>query len=159
MRLKNAVAAVAGFVLVTTGAAGTAAASTVYGTEYFTITITGNDEGVVAHGLFKGHGRDGANHENYDVLHLKHGHLRIYHPDKKSHFSFKLYPKSCYARISGHGTYTLSHGTGRFRGVHGHGHYKVEFKTTFPQKSDGSCDFNGEGYEVGVVHAHGPASL
>jgi hypothetical protein len=95
------------------------------GTESFLIAIANTHQSVIAHGVFVGAGLDDASHDNFDVLHLGGGTVRINHPDSQSHFTQHINPKTCYGTFTITGKYTLSRGTGRLKGVRGHGHKKV----------------------------------
>ena len=99
-RSIGAAAAAAALVLGVAAPAGAATASHPTGREYILITIADGHELVIAHGAFTGAGSDDAEHENYDVLHLGGGTLRINHPDQQSHFTFKLNPRSCFVEFT-----------------------------------------------------------
>ena len=157
-RTIGAVTATAALVL---GGTGIASAATTRHTakEYFLITISGTSETVIAHGAFTGAGRDDASHNNYDILHLGGGQVRIVHPDKDSHFTYKLDPKSCFITFSITGKYTLSHGTGKYKGLTGHGTYKVKEQGITARTSSGACDMNTEPKVLaGYVNGSGPVS-
>ena len=141
------------------GAVAPATASTQKtGPEYFLLALADNHQTVVAHGLFTGAGRD-VEHEESDTLYLGGGTLEIYHPDSKSHFSFKANPKSCFGTFTITGQYTLGAGTGRFTGITGHGNYVVNEQGIAPRKKSGACNFNTEpAHLAGYVEASGPAS-
>jgi hypothetical protein len=138
-------------------AAGPAAAAK---TEYFQLAGTGKSQVVVAHGVFTGSGKDDNSHDNYDILHLGGGTLRINHPDKDSHFKQHIDKKTCYASFTITGKYTLSNGTGTYKSVSGHGSYKAAFSAVLKKNKNGSCNENAEpSIEVSTVNASGPASL
>jgi hypothetical protein len=130
------------------------------GTEYFLIAEAGNTQTVVAHGLFTGGGRDDASHENYDILHLGGGTLRVNHPDAQSKFTQHINPKSCFITFKITGKYTLSDGTGRFAGVTGHGNYVVSEQGILARDKKGACSQEQEPItQAGEVTASGPATL
>jgi hypothetical protein len=130
------------------------------GTEYFFIAIAGNTESGVAHGLFTGGGQDDASHDNYDILHLGGGTLRINHPDAQSKFTDHVNPKSCFVTFKITGKYTLSNGTGRFAGVTGHGNYVVREQGILARDKKGACSEEQEPItQAGYVTASGPAAL
>ena len=130
------------------------------GQEYFLISESGTTQTVVAHGLFTGGGKDDASHENYDILHLGGGTLRVNHPDAQSKFVGHVNPKSCFITFTITGKYTLSNGTGRFAGVSGHGSYKLVEQGILARNKKGACSQESEPIvEAGQVTASGPASL
>lgn len=158
-RSLGAATAAAALVLGSAGAA-SAVASQHSATEYFLITLSGNGESVIAHGAFTGGGTDDASHDNYDVLRLGGGQLRINHPDKDSHVTYHLNPKSCFVSFKITGTYTLGSGTGRFANVSGHGSYRVNEEGITPRTSSGACNMNAEPKLLsGYINASGPATL
>jgi hypothetical protein len=156
-RSLGAATAAAALVL---GGAASAVASPQPTTEYFLITVGGGSQSVIAHGVFTGGGKDDASHDNYDILHLGGGQLRINHPDKDSHFTYHIDPTSCFVTFKITGTYTLGSGTGRFVNASGNGTYRVKEEGIAPRKSSGACNTNAEPKLLtGYINASGPAML
>ena len=137
-----------------------AAAAPKSGTEYFAIAGSDNSETVVAHGLFTGGGKDDNSHDNYDVLYLGGGTLRINHPDAQSKYSQHINPKSCFLTFQITGKYTLSNGTGRFAAVTGHGNYVVSGQGILARNKKGACSQDAEPIaQVIAINGSGPATL
>lgn len=137
-----------------------AAATPKSGTEYFSLAGSDNSATVVAHGLFTGGGKDDNTHNNYDVLYLGGGTLRINHPDAQSKYSQSVNPKSCFLTFRLTGRYTLSNGTGRFAGVTGHGNYVVSGQGILARNKNGACDQQAQPIaEIEAISASGPATL
>jgi hypothetical protein len=129
-------------------------------TEYFQFAGASTHEEVIAHGVFTGGGTDDASHDNYDVMHLGGGTLRITHPDKDSKYKQHLDKKTCYYTATVTGPYTLGHGTGAYKKATGHGTYKGGFSAVLKRTKSGACDMNSEPtVEVTTINASGPASL
>ena len=129
-------------------------------TEYFALASTGTTSTVVAHGLFTGGGKDDNSHDNYDVLYLGGGTLRINHPDAQSKYSQSLNPKSCFLTFRITGKYTLSNGTGEFAGVTGHGNYVVSGQGILASNKKGACSQQAEPIaQIVTITGSGPATL
>jgi hypothetical protein len=143
-------------------AAGSASATTAHKprTEYFVTGGTIRDQQFIAHGAIVDSGRDDASHDDYDVLYLAHGTLRLTHPDKNSKFVAHVNPKTCYGTFTLTGKYTVGHGTGRYKHVTGHGKYKGVGYVLASRTKGGACNENAEPKtELFTVQGHGPISL
>ncbi len=144
----------------TSAASATTPAAAKSGQEYFFLAIAGSSQSVVAHGLFTGGGVDDASHQNYDILHLGGGTLRINHPDAQSKFTEQVNPKSCFITFKITGKYTLSNGTGRFAGVTGNGTYQLFEEGILGRDKSGACsEQQAPLTPSGYVTASGPATI
>jgi hypothetical protein len=153
-------AAAAALTAVAAGPATAAAAAAGHpdGQEYFLITIADNHQSVVAHGAFADAGKD-VDHDQSDSLHFSQGNLEIYHPDRKSHFSYTLNTKTCFLTFKITGKYTLGAGTDSYAGLTGHGTYVVREQAIAARKKNGACDINAEPTHLaGYVRGSGPVS-
>jgi hypothetical protein len=145
--------AVAGLVAVPS----VASASPTAGTEHFRLTFT-SDNGpgpIFARGLFNAGGTDYQGNST-DLAVFSDGAFSIHHPGGT--FNFTLNPKTCVAKISGGGNYTLEHGYGRYAGIKGSGTYTLSGKVTFSHKANGTCS-QDETAQLNTVLATGPASF
>jgi hypothetical protein len=95
------------------------------------------------HGAINGGGKDVA-HAQSDRAHLSGGGITVKHPDKTSTFVPKIDPATCYATFTLRGTFTLTHGTGRYHGVHGSGTYVGHGYGYLARKKNGTCNTNAE---------------
>jgi hypothetical protein len=74
-------------------------------------------------------------------------------------------PKTCAATFNVTGvTYKLSHGTGKYAGISGHGNATLKFTGTLPKLSNGSCNESSSALPVAgttttTVRASGPATV
>jgi hypothetical protein len=79
--------------------------------------------------------------------------------------SANVNPKTCAAVFNVTGvTYQLSHGTGSYQGITGHGNATLKFTGTLPKNSNGSCNESSTARPVPAsttttVHASGPATV
>jgi hypothetical protein len=127
--------------------------------EYFLISVAGANESVIAHGVFTGAGKNVPG-DSSDVMHLGGGTLKIAHPDKQSHFTDKVDPKTCFITFAITGRYTLHGGTGKYKNATGHGTYKVTEQGILKRTKSGACSQSSEPtIEVGYIVGSGPASI
>lgn len=74
-------------------------------------------------------------------------------------------PRTCAAVFNVTGvSYQLSHGTGSYQGITGHGNATLKFTGTLPKLSNGSCNQSSTALPVAgttttTVHASGPATV
>ena len=109
--------------------------------------VTGGDQAhpiVLAHGAINAHGKDDANHDNYDVFTFANGSFRAVHPDSQSTFVPTVNKKSCYATFVITGKFTLSHGTGAYAGIKGSGTYRGNGYAFLKRTKSGACNMNAE---------------
>lgn len=153
--------AAAGLVLSGVGAASAAPAASARasGTESFLIAQINNRQSVVAHGLFTAGGTD-VSTDAKDVLHLAGGTFSVFHPDKDGKFKSKIDRKTCFATFTGSGKYTLGGGTGKYKGISGHGTYKLYEQGVLKRTKSGACNTTANAtVSVGYVQASGPVTL
>lgn len=90
--------------------------------QQFQITGLNNKQTVVATGPISGTGKDITVNDDTDKLVFRHGSILINHPDGNENDRFD--PATCTARFEFSGNYTLSNGTGIYKGVTGSGTYR-----------------------------------
>jgi hypothetical protein len=90
---------------------------------------------VIATGLFTDGGT--INIESPAEVRLGSGTFRLH--TKVGPGKYKLNRATCMITITGRGTYTLSHGTGRYAGITGSGQLVTSGRQVFPRKADGTC--------------------
>ena len=125
------------------GGAGVAAASThsggASGIEHFqlmTISATATTSSVIAYGVFTGAGVDHQVSNNVDRFVFSNGTIRVHHSNGKGQQSFN--PKTCLLTVNEHGTFLLTHGTGKYAGISGHGTYHLSV-LAIGARSHGKC--------------------
>jgi hypothetical protein len=146
--------------------AGLAAASTTagaapaaHGTEHFQImstSATASTNSIIATGLFTA---GGVNHigNTTDKAVFPGGTFKIAHSPGKGTQSFD--PKTCLLTLNLHGTYTVGHGTGKYKGISGHGNYQLSI-LAIGAKSGGKCSQSKPPVTFQqIIKASGPVSL
>lgn len=162
MKIRSTITAVGAVAAL--GAAGVAFAPGAFadtsGTERFQITTANDTTSVIATGLFTDGGLDQEGNTNYDVLHLSNGDIRLTHPERLTTIDeFHINGTTCYASGTQKGTYLVSHGTGAYAGIHGHGTYNAKFHDVF-STTGGSCNFDAPPLATNaVITAHGPVVM
>jgi hypothetical protein len=112
-------------------------------------------EEVVMTGPITAGGKDTSKGDK-DTIHLRRGTILLIHPDKQSKFSAKINPKTCFARFTLTGPYTLK-GTGGYAHVTGSGTYVGHGQGILPRGKSGSCSKRAEpAPELFTVKASGP---
>jgi hypothetical protein len=144
------------------GGAGLAAASArpaASGTEHFqimTTSATSSTDSVIATGVFVA---GGVSHEGKTTGTevFPGGTFRIVHSPGKGPQTFN--PKTCLLTVSQHGTYTLSHGTGKYKGISGHGKYQISI-LAIAARSKGKCSMSKPpvAFQL-IIKASGPVTL
>ena len=94
---------------------------------------------------------------NVDLAVFPHGAFSINHTGIQ--VSFNINPKTCAAKGSGTGPYTLTHGYGAYAGIHGSGTATVNILATFGRKANGNCNQNKLTAYEQIIHASGPVTL
>jgi hypothetical protein len=143
----------------TTAFASTGGTASRSGTEHFKLVTTNpnsNASTIVATGVFAAGGVDYAGH-NVDLAVFSDGAFSIDHNAIK--VDFKINPKTCVARASQTGPYTLFRGYGAYAGIHGSGTATVNILATFGRKSNGSCDQGDLTAFQQIIRASGPVTL
>jgi hypothetical protein len=152
IRMKRAAAlavtaaAVAGTVALASSA-GASASAAVSGTEHFqviTASATPTKAGVILYGAFTAAGVDQISTSNAntaaDLFVLPGGSFKVVHTGKPGTQTFN--PKTCFYTFSQPGTYKLSGGTGKYKGISGHGTYTVSGIGLSPKLTNGKCNPN-----------------
>ncbi len=134
-----------------------ASASATSGTEHFQLTFTSQTGPgpIFARGVFNAAGTDYQGHTT-DLAVFPDGAFNIHHPGGT--FNFKLNPKTCVARVSGAGDYTINHGYGVYQGIKGSGSYTFSGKVALNRKANGTCGQQTVA-ELETVVASGPVSF
>jgi hypothetical protein len=146
--------------------AGLAAASTTagaapaaHGTEHFqimTTSATASTNSIIATGLFTAGGVNHAGNTT-DKAVFPGGTFKIKHSPGKG--TQTLNPKTCLLTLNLHGTYTIGHGTGKYKGIGGHGNYQLSI-LAIGAKSGGKCSQSKPPVTFQqIIKASGPVSL
>lgn len=151
-----------GLVGITLSGAGLAAASArpaVSGTLHFqimTTSATSPRESIIATGVFTAGGVDHSGNSADKVV-FPGGTFRIKHSRGNGPQTFNS--KTCLFTLSQRGTYTLAHGTGRFKGIKGHGRYQISVME-LAARSGGKCSQTKPpvAFQL-IIRASGPAKL
>jgi hypothetical protein len=128
--------------------AGLAAASThqaaahpaVTKTEHFqamSTTVTSNKVHLIAYGGFTAGGVDVQNRNGSDTFRFPGGTFHVTHKALGGHSHFTK--ATCLNKITQHGTFKISKGTGKFAGIRGSGHYKLLVLFIAARNSHGAC--------------------
>jgi hypothetical protein len=123
----------------TAAALGAPAHSSTHGAERFVFVGTSVKTGlfsVIATGLFTDGGTINIFSSKPEIR-LGAGTLRFRDMDKRGRV--RLNRATCLLTIAGHGTYTLSHGTGKYAGVSGAGRFSTIGRAVERRKADGTC--------------------
>lgn len=81
-------------------------------------------------------------------------------PSGRPAFSSKTDLATCLRSLSEHGTYRLSHGTGRFAGIRGSGHFTATDRVVSHHKRNGGCVSNRHPLAIqAIITFSGPATL
>ena len=72
-----------------------------------------------------------------DTFKFSNGSFRVRHSPGHGPQSFN--PRTCLVKVSQHGTYRLSHGTGKYAGIKGHGRYHVTVLAIGARNANGKC--------------------
>jgi hypothetical protein len=164
MRKSLMAAIIAAASTVAIGSAGIAAASThsagAGGIEHFqlmTTSATATTSSVIAYGVFTGAAVDHPVSNNVDRFVFPNGTIRVHHSNGKGPQTFN--PKTCLLTVSQHGTFLITHGTGKYAGISGHGTYHVTI-LALGARSHGKCSQSKPpvAYHQ-VINASGPVSL
>jgi hypothetical protein len=123
-----------------------------------TTSATSNRSSIIAHGaVFTAGGVDIQGNKS-DTVKFPGGTFRIRHSAGKGPQHFN--PRTCLMQISQHGTYTLGHGTGRFKGISGHGKYHFTILAVGARNAKGQCSQSkAPATFQQVINAQGPAHL
>ena len=164
MRKTITATIIAAAATVVMGGAGIAAASThsggATGIEHFqlmTTSATATTSSVIAHGVFTGAAVDHVLSNNVDRFVFPNGAIRVHHSNGKGPQSFN--PKTCLLTVNQHGTFLITHGTGKYAGISGHGTYQLSI-LAIGARSHGKCSQSKPPVAFHqVINASGPVSL
>jgi hypothetical protein len=109
------------------------------GTEHFqlvTTSATARTGHVIARGVFTAPATDIMGNRT-DTFKFSNGSFRVRHSPGHGPQSFN--PRTCLVKVSQHGTYKLSHGTGKYAGIKGHGRYHVTVLAIGARNANGKC--------------------
>jgi hypothetical protein len=131
------------------------------GTEYLQLvsgSATSNRASVIVTGVFTTGGVD-IQGNSVDTVKFPGGTFRIWHSSGtgRPHFS----ARTCLLTATIRGTYKLSHGTGRYAGIRGHGRYVARILDV-GRRSKGQCITNQNAAPLAsqtIIDAHGPVHL
>jgi len=132
-----AAAAVVG--LASPAGAAPVAAAKVTGTEHFQMMTTSGTTSafpVIAYGVFTTSGVDHESGGAAATFVFPGGTVKVRHTSGTGPQSFN--PKTCLLQAHLHGTYTLTGGTGKYKGISGHGTYTLSI-LGIGAKSKGTC--------------------
>jgi hypothetical protein len=167
-RKRAAVAAVAGAAAAALTLAGPAGASPIVahgaarvtGTEHFqimTTSATSSTASVIAWGVFTAGGVDHQGN-SVDTFVFPGGTVKVKHSPGTGPQTFN--PKTCLMTISLHGTYTVQGGSGKFKGITGHGKYTASIIFIGAKNKAGKCSQTAAPVAFQqVIDATGPVTL
>jgi hypothetical protein len=104
--------------------------------QFMTTSPTANSDSAVASGLFGDGGRIRHVNSNPSTVVLSRGTFKVRH--SRGHGKPSFNPRTCVLRIRVTGTYRISHGTGKYAGIRGHGIYHLSIISVSP-RSHGKC--------------------
>jgi hypothetical protein len=141
-----AAAAVIGLAVPASAAPAAARPAAVSGTEHFQIMSTSgtsNKLSVIVYGAFTAAGTDTEPNSNGPtataVFTLPGGSFKVTHTNPNGG---NFNPKSCLFTFNAKGTYKLSGGTGKYKGISGKGTYSAFFIGIAPRLKSGACNPN-----------------
>ena len=160
-RLLGVAAAVvfAASLAVTGATAASATPARVSGTlsiQIVSTSTTSPTESVIAHGLFTDYGVDHPGN-TVDKIVLQNGSFKVAHSAGVGPQSFN--PQTCLLIVTEHGTYKISSGTGKYRGIAGSGTYHFSLMS-IAARVNGKCSqtLPPVAYQL-IITASGPVSL
>jgi hypothetical protein len=130
----------------------------VTGTEHFqavSTSLTSSRSKVVAYGVFNASGVDIATSNTRDTFKFPGGKFRVRHHATRSRQHFST--RTCAGTVRERGTYKLSHGTGKYAGISGHGRYRLRGLIVARHTAHG-CSRRPIAIQV-IIRAHGPVTL
>jgi hypothetical protein len=141
------------------GLAAASATPAASGTEHIQIlsaSATSSNESIIATGVFTAGGVDHSGNK-VDKIVFPGGTFTVAHSPGKGPQTSNS--KTCLFTANQHGTYTIGHGTGKFKGISGHGKYQVSV-TGVGAKSGGKCSQSKPpvAFQL-IIKASGPVSL
>ncbi|HEY2552120.1 MAG TPA: hypothetical protein VGI64_16255 [Streptosporangiaceae bacterium] len=137
------------------------AAKAASGTEHFRLIDTSfasSRASFLATGAFTAGGVDHEGKGNTDLIVTPGGTFKLRHSNGTG--PTKVNPKTCLLTTSQHGTYRLFGGTGRFKGISGHGTYHVSILAVARRTSAGKCSQKKPPAAAQIIiNASGPVRL
>ncbi len=130
----------------------------VTGIEHFqavSTSLTSSRSKVVAYGVFNASGVDIATSNTRDTFKFPGGKFRVRHHATRSRQHFST--RTCAGTFRERGVYRLSHGTGRYAGISGHGRYRLRGLIVARHTAHG-CSRRPIAIQV-IIRAHGPVTL
>ena len=130
----------------------------VTGTEHFqavSTSLTSSRSKVAAYGVFNASGVDIATSNTRDTFKFPGGKFRVTHHATRSRQHFNT--RTCAGTVRERGTYKLSHGTGKYAGISGHGRYRLRGLIVARHTARG-CSRRPIAIQV-IIRAHGPVTL
>jgi hypothetical protein len=130
------------------------------GFEHFQImstSDTSSTQSIIATGLFTAGGVDHAG-DRVDTVVFPDGTFKLAHSPGVGEPRFN--PKTCLGLVAVNGTYRLSHGTGAYAGIRGHGIYRVNLTLVGARNAAGKCSDRLPlvAFQL-IIRAQGPVSL
>jgi hypothetical protein len=153
-------AAVAG-TSVTAASAHPSMPSSRHGVEHFTlmVTTTTGQASVIATGLFTDGGTINITRFAPGEIRLGRGTIRVT-TSVQGAGTYKLNHATCLQTLTGHGTYRLSHGAGRYSGIHGSGKFTTTVRSVVRRTARGICNLQRPVLAFqGIVNLSGTATL
>ena len=130
----------------------------VTGTEHFqavSTSLTSSRSKVAAYGVFNASGVDISISNTRDTFKFPGGKFRVTHHATRSRQHFST--RTCAGTFRERGTYKLSHGTGKYAGISGHGRYRLRGLIVARHTARG-CSRRPIAIQV-IIRAHGPVTL
>jgi hypothetical protein len=126
--------------------------------QLMTTSATSNKESIIALGsVFTAGGVDHSGN-TVDRVVFPGGTFKIRHSPGKGPQHFNA--KTCLITINQHGTYTIGNGTGRFKGISGHGKYRFSIVAVGARNSKHKCSQSKPPVAFQqVIKAQGPLKL
>jgi hypothetical protein len=135
-------------------------AAKISGTEHvqiMTTSATSSTASIVVWGAFTAGGVDHQGN-SVDTLAFAGGTIKVQHSQGKGTQKFNT--KTCLMTINEHGTYKFLSGTGKYKGITGHGNYVLSIVGVGARTKSGACSqtANPVAFQQ-VVDASGPVTL
>jgi hypothetical protein len=126
--------------------------------QFMTTSATSNKDSAIATGEFTVGGVLVSTGSTTGTFKSAAGTFKVKHHATRTKQNFN--PKTCLFKISGTGTYELSHGTGSYAGISGHGKYVLSILAVGARNSKGKCSMKATPTAwQQVIKAQGPVKL
>ena len=127
-----------------------------------TTSGTATTQGVIAYGVFTNYGIDHETNSNAatstDLFTFVGGSFKVTHTTKKQSQTVNV--KACFYRYTASGTFKLSAGTGKYKGISGKGTFTVNGLGFGPKTKSGACNENANPVaSQQVIDANGTVTL